>query len=449
MRIARALAHWLFASLLLVLGPAVRAAGPNIIVILADDLGLGDIGAYGNRQIRTPHIDSIAKGGARLDQFFASANVCTPSRAGLLTGRYPARAGLADGVIFPHSDYGLPAAMTTLPQALKGAGYRTAMLGKWHLGASDAAWPTEHGFDRFWGIPYSNDMNPLPLYRGKAIIEPVLTQETFAARMVDEARAVIAEKSDQPFFLYVAQIAPHVPLRPGAAFRGKSSAGVYGDAVEEVDWTVGEILKAVKTAGKDRDTIIIFTSDNGPWWEGSAADRRGGKGGTFEGGYAVPMLARWPGHIKPGSHSPAIAMNIDLMPTLCAIAGATLQADQPLDGRDILPVLQGARASPHDHLLFFANDQIAAVRTQDWRLLQAAYYITLYAPLYKYGYNLLFDAKSDTGEHYSLADRHPDVVKRLTAIADAARTEFGAIPQRHTDPFAKKPAILPVPEAQP
>ena len=431
----------ILAALLALFGSAVQAA-PNIIVIVADDLGLGDVGVYGNRVIATPNIDRLGREGVQLSNFFASANVCTPSRAGLMTGNYPVRSGLAAGVIFPHSNYGLPAATPTLPAVLRTAGYRTAMLGKWHLGASDAAWPTAHGFDSFWGVPYSNDMKPLPLYRGKTVIEAEVTQETFAERMVAEAKAVIATPSDKPFFLYVAHIAPHVPLRPGPAFRGKSRAGVYGDAVEEVDWTTGEIMQAVKLAGKDRETIVIFTSDNGPWWEGSAADRRGGKGGTFEGGYAVPMLARWPGHIRSGTQSAAMAMNIDLLPTLAGLAGAAVPPD--LDGRDILPVLKGARQSPHEYLLFFANDKIAAIRDANWRMVLGAYYLTYFAPIEAAGYRLLFPVGDDAGEHYSLADRHPEVVTRLQGIVDAARTEFAGIVQQRTDPFAKAPPILPV-----
>jgi uncharacterized sulfatase len=419
------------------------AAAPNIIVIMADDLGLGDLGVTGSTAIRTPNIDRMAKEGARLENFFSSANVCTPSRAGLLTGRYAARSGMAVGVTYPHSTNGLPADMTTLPEALRGAGYRTAMLGKWHLGGSDAAWPTAHGFDAFWGVPWSNDMNPLPLYRGKTVIEQPLVQETFAQRLVDEARAVIAAPSDKPFFLYIAHIAPHIPLRPGPAFRGKSRAGLYGDFVEEMDWTTGEILKSVKAAGKDRNTIVLFTSDNGPWWEGSSGNRRGEKGGTFEGGYAVPLVARWPGQIRPGTRSRAIAMNIDLMPTLARIANAPLPASETLDGRDILPVLKGSQQSPHERLLFFANDQIAAVRTQRWRMVTSAYYLTYFAPLAKMGYDLLFDTEADPGERHSVADRNPDVVKRLKADVAAAEAEFGKLPQQRTDPFTRGPTVLP------
>ncbi len=430
-------------------GSAAGARQPNIILIMADDLGLGDVGAFGATRIRTPHIDALARQGARLDNFFASANVCTPSRAGLLTGRYAARSGLAVGVAYPHTAYGLPASVTTLPGVLRNTGYRTAMLGKWHLGASDAAWPLAHGFDQFWGVPWSNDMKPLPLFRDRTIIEPVLSQETFARRMAEEAKAVIAAPSDKPFFLYVAPTAPHVPLRPGPAFAGRSDAGAYADSVEELDWTVGQISAAVKAAGKDRDTIIIFTSDNGPWWEGSAGNRRGNKGGSFEGGYAVPLAVRWPGNIRPGVHSSAIAMNIDFLPTLAKLAGAALPASEALDGRDIWALFEGSPKSPHETLLFFANDQIAAIRNQQYRLVVSAYYLTYFAPLEKAGYPLLFDMAADPGERFSVAGRHPEIVKSLKAELEAAQAVFSAMPQQRSDPFSKAPAILPSAVATP
>lgn len=199
--------------------------------MLADDLGFGDLGSFGARQIRTPHLDRMARDGARLTSFFSSANVCTPSRAGMLTGRYPARSGLAVGVLQVHSTYGLPESEITVPELLKGQGYRTAMLGKWHHGSRANFWPTSHGFDTFWGVPWSNDMNPLPLYRGMEILEEPLVQEAFADRLVEEARAVISAPSQQPFFLYISHVAPHVPLQPGSKFAGRSKAGLYGDFV--------------------------------------------------------------------------------------------------------------------------------------------------------------------------------------------------------------------------
>lgn len=431
--------------LLLMALPAWAAAAPrpNIILILADDLGAGDFGVTGNRHIRTPNLDRLAREGALLDNHFASAPVCTPSRAGLLTGRYPVRTGMAVGVTYPHSTTGLPQTETTIATVLGRAGYRTAMLGKWHLGSTNESWPTAHGFDRFWGVPWSNDMVPLPLYRNLTQIEQPLVQESFADRLVDEARAVIAEPSDKPFFLYVAHIAPHVPLRPGPRFKGKSKAGLYGDFVEEMDWTTGEILKAVKAAGKDRNTIILFTSDNGPWFEGSAGPRRGRKGDSFAGATAAPLLARWPGHIPAGLRHDAIAMNIDLAPTLAALAGTTMPNDRPIDGKDIWPLLTGKAASPHDQLIHFVNDQPAAIRTQRWRLVSRAFYLTYFAPLDQLGAELLFDMSADPGETRNLADRHPDVVKDLRARLKAAETTFAGIPQARTDPFKRGPTVLP------
>lgn len=452
----RPTAHWRQSFLMalfafFVWSPAAAATPqrqPNIILVLADDLGRGDLGVYGAKALRTPHLDRMAREGARLTSFFASASVCTPSRAGLLTGRHPIRAGLANGVIYPHSTNGLPAQVTTLPELLSAAGYRTAMLGKWHLGSTDASWPTRHGFDRFWGVPWSNDMNPLPLYRQSEIIEQPLVQETFAERLVAEARTIIAEPSDKPFFLYVAHIAPHIPLRPGPAFRGKSAAGLYGDFVEEMDWTMGEIVRAVRAAGKGRDTIIIFTSDNGPWFEGDPGGRRDRKGATFEGAYAVPLVAWAPGRIPAGLASDQIASNLDLAPSLALWAGAPALEGLALDGRDIRPLLtQRGAKSPHPHLLFFSNADIAAVRTQDWRLVLRSYYLTHNASLEQFNYRLLFDMKRDPAETYSLADRFPEVVARLQAVVDAARAEFAGLAQAQVDPFnrAKAPVQLPTP----
>jgi uncharacterized sulfatase len=435
------------ALLLLALAlPAWAAAPPrpNIILILADDLGAGDLGVTGNRHIRTPHLDRLAREGALLEGHHASAVVCTPSRAGLLTGRYPIRTGLAVGVTYPHSTSGLPATEVTIATVLRQAGYRTAMLGKWHLGSTRESWPTAHGFESFWGVPWSNDMTPLPLYRNLTVLEEPLVQERFAERLVAEAKAVIDAPSDRPFFLYVAHIAPHLPLRPGPRFRGKSKAGLYGDFVEEMDWTTGEIMKAVKAAGKDRETIILFTSDNGPWFEGSAGPWRGRKGDSFAGGSAAPLLARWPGQIPARVRHDAIAMNIDIAPTLAGLAGAAMPADRPIDGKDILPLLKGARQSPHEALIHFVNDEPAAIRTQRWRLVSKAWYLNYFAPLDRFGAELLFDMADDPGETRNLADRHPDVVADLRRRLKAAGDSMAGTPQIRTDPFKRGPTVLPV-----
>lgn len=417
---------------------------PNIIVVLADDLGYGDIGAFGAPRIRTPHLDRMAREGAALTSFFASANVCTPSRAGLLTGRYAARSGLAIGVLQAHSTYGLPESEITLPEMLRDAGYRTAMLGKWHLGSQLNVWPTNHGFDRFWGIPWSNDFNVLPLYRNTTIIEEPLVQETFADRLVEEARTLITEPSDQPFFLFVSHIAPHVPLRPGPRFKGKSAAGLYGDFIEELDWTMGELFATLRATGKDRNTIVMFTSDNGPWFEGSTGGLRDRKGSTFEGAYAVPFIARWPGQIPRGLRSNQISMNTDIMPTLAAISGARLPTDRVIDGKTIWPLLTTRNAAtPHERLLFFSNENIAAVRTQDWRLVVRSFYQTFDVPLDQFNYRMLFDVRADRGETENVWERNQSVARRLEDMLQAARAEFAALPQQRPIPAAGQPVQLP------
>jgi arylsulfatase A len=431
---------------LVVAGPASYAAParPNIIVVLADDLGFGDLGAYGATRIRTPHLNRMAREGALLTSFFASANVCTPSRAGLLTGRYAVRSGLAVGVLQAHSTYGLPESEITLPELLRDAGYRTAMLGKWHLGSRENFWPMRHGFDYFWGVPWSNDMTPFPLYRGTTIIEEPTNQETFATRLADEARAVIAAPSDKPFFLYIAHIAPHVPLRPGPAFRGKSKAGLYGDFVEEMDWTMGEVFAALRESGKDRDTIVIFTSDNGPWFEGSSGGLRDRKGSTFEGAFGVPFIARWPAGIPRGVRSDQMAMNIDLLPTLAALAGAKTPTDRVIDGQNIAPLLTTRAAStPHEKLFFFSNAEVAAVRTQDWRLVVRTFYQTFDVPLDRFNYRLLFDMKADRGETESVWALFPKVAAQLEAMIVAARKEFAGLVQQKPLPAAGAPIQLP------
>jgi arylsulfatase A len=443
-----------FAATVMLLGLGfaahAKAPKPNIIIVLADDLGYGDVGAYGATRIRTPHLDRMAREGAMLTSFFASANVCTPSRAGLLTGRYAARSGLAVGVLQAHSTYGLPESEITLPELLRDAGYRTAMLGKWHLGSKLNFWPINHGFERFWGVPWSNDFRILPLYRGTQIIEEPLVQETFADRLVQEAKTIIAEPSDKPFFLYVSHIAPHVPLRPGPRFRGQSQAGLYGDFVEELDWTMGELFAALRAAGKDRNTIVLFTSDNGPWFEGSSGPLRDRKGSTFEGAFGVPFIARWPGMIPRGVRSDEMAMNIDLLPTLAALSGATLPRDRVIDGKDIWPLLsRRAATTPHERLLFFSNEHIAAVRTADWRLVIRTFYQIFDANLDQFNYRLLFNMRSDRAETTSVWHKFPQIAARLEALLLAARQEFAGLVQQRPLPGAGQPVQLPGETRQP
>ena len=407
-------------SALALAGQGVSAAAskeaPNFIVILTDDLGYGDIGAFGAEKIATPNLDSMAEKGAVLTNFYAPANICTPSRAGLLTGRYPIRTGLGHQVIMPDDTRGLPDSEVTIAEMLGQHGYRTGMVGKWHLGHQEAHWPTKHGFKDYYGLPYSNDMTPLALYRGTEIIEEPVDQTTLTKRYTEESIRFIEESGDKPFFLYLAHTFPHIPLFASERFDGKSEAGLYGDTVEELDWSTGKILEALKRLGKDENTLVVFTSDNGPWFEGSSGPLRDRKGSTWEGGYRVPFIAYWSGQIKSGTRSEAIAMGIDILPTIAALANVDLTGAPIVDGKNIWPVLTGSAESPHDHLLLFNNEDIVGVRTQDWKLTTHSYYRDFYAPFGQLGYWLLFNMSEDPAERYSLARENPEVLDRLRTI---------------------------------
>lgn len=410
------------------------------MLVLADDLGYGDIGINGATAIRTPNIDRLAREGVQLTNFYASANVCTPSRAGLMTGRYAARDGLAVGVLFPHSDYGLPATTPTLPKLLATAGYRTGMMGKWHLGTVPGSTPLDAGFQQFLGVPYSANMEPLPLIRDRAVVEDHTDPALLTRKFTEEAVRFIEADGDSPFFLYVALTVPHVPVVSHPDAYGRSRAGRYGDVVEEIDDSVGALRSALERVGKARETLLIVTSDNGPWWQGSAGTHRDRKGSTFAGAYAVPFIAWQPGTMPAGQRRDAMAMNIDLLPTLLAQARIPIPDGLTLDGRDISSVLMQGHASPHERLYFFANDQIAAVRETgqdgDWRYVVRGYYQTYDLPLSipALGGELLFDLRADPYERYDVSDRHPEVRARLHAAIEAAKVEFGAIEQHRTEP---------------
>ncbi|MGD2131198.1 MAG: sulfatase [Maricaulaceae bacterium] len=419
---------------------------PNIVVILADDLGWGDIGLNGSALIATPNIDRIGREGVRLTQFYAGSNVCTPSRAALLTGRYPIRSGMQH-VIFPHSDVGMPPEEITIAELLREAGYATGMVGKWHLGHRDAYWPTNQGFEYFYGVAYSNDMQPFDLYRHKTIVQSPADQDALTNNYTDAATAFIDEHADEPFFLYFAQTFPHLPLHVPEEEAGVSRAGLYGDVVEHLDDGVGAILDALEDAGVADNTLVIVTSDNGPWFEGDPGPYRDRKGGRHEGSYRVPFLARWPGVIEPGVESDAMAMNIDLLPTFAQIAGVSPPDDRTIDGRDILPVMRGASQSPHDVLFFFDGNDIAAARNDRFRLVLSVYYRTLDIPLEQYGATLLFDLERDPEERYSFVRDRPDVVEDLLARVNSMRAETAELvrpPISSTPPAGEDVEIGPV-----
>lgn len=410
------------------IAPAFAAASdtPDIVVIVADDLGWGDLGCYGSPFIRTPNIDRLARGGVRMTDFYASANVCTPSRAGLFTGRYPIRTGLGHEVITVKDTRGLPLSEITIAEMLRPA-YDTMLSGKWHLGHVGASWPPAvHGFDAFAGIPYSNDMQPLSFYRSRldgSLAEEPAVQERLTAQFFDAAIAFLERPRTRPVFIALTPSAPHIPLRPADDFKSRSEAGTYGDVVEELDHHIGRLMQAITRRGSARNTLIIFTSDNGPWFEGSAGPHQGRKGGAgWDGGYLVPMIAHWPAQLDRRT-TDAIGMNIDLLPTIAALTGMKPPSTE-IDGRNLMDVWRRGARSPHDQLILFNNERVAALRTQRWKYVVRTYYRIYNVPIGAIGYPLLFDVARDPGETVNIAARHPAVASDFAARFKTARDTF-------------------------
>ena len=358
------------------------AAAPNYVLIFCDDLGYGDLGCYGSTKNRTPRIDAMAKEGMRFTSFLSSSPVCTPSRASLLTGCYARRVGMHEDftghwVLIPRSRRGMHADEWTLPEMLKAKGYATACIGKWHLGDQPPHLPTAHGFDEYYGIPYSNDMAsarrgdpPLPLVQDTKVIEAPADQATLTKRYTREAIQFIERNKSKPFFLYLPHTFPHLPLFASKEFHGKSANGRYGDSVEEIDWSTGKILDALKQHGLDKNTLVIFTSDNGSNGRngGSNAPLSGSKGGTMEGGMRVPMIARWPGRIPAGGICNELSSTMDFLPTFAALSGGLLSANK-IDGHNITPLLTGTKGavSPYEVFYYYRRRQLQAVRWGDWK----------------------------------------------------------------------------------
>ena len=371
----------------------------------------------------------MAAEGIVATDYYAPANICTPSRAGILTGRYPVRTGLGYEVIFPGEDRCLPPSEVTIATALKPA-YVSGLFGKWHLGQAGPDWlPTRHGFDTFFGIPYSHDMLPLEMYDADAATGRVETspvdlhtlQQEFYAR----AERFIETHRERPFFCELALSAPHLPCYPHGDFAGASDAGAYGDVVCEIDSIVGRLLAKLRELKIERDTIVLFTSDNGPWFEGSSAPLRDRKGGTaYDGGFRVPFIAWAPGRIEPGGRTDAIISGIDLLPTFCALAGIAPPHGVELDGCDISDVLTAGAPSPHDEILLFNNEDIAGLRTQEWKYVTHSYYRGLNVNMERAGYPQLYAISRDAGENYSVAAHRPDVVDDMKARIQRARERY-------------------------
>jgi len=417
--------------------PAARPEGPpNLVLIFLDDAGWGDLACYGNPVIRTPVLDRMAAEGMRFSQFYTPSPACSASRYAILTGRVGPRSGLP-WVLMPEFEGGIDPAELTIAEALRDAGYATACFGKWHLGRSPAFLPPAHGFDEFLGIPYSNDMQPpqwpsLPLLRGAEVVELDPDQSAFTRRFTAAAVDFIRRNRERPFFLYLPHPMPHVPLHPGPDFAGRSLRGSYGDVLEELDWSVGRILDTLRAEGLARNTLVLVTSDNGPWIlkgreGGSAGPLRDGKGSTWEGGVRVSAIAWWPGRVPAGRVERAVASTLDVLPTFLGLAGVPLPAGRELDGTDIGPLLLGGGEVGVRPPLFFygPRNRLQAVRDGPWKLhLRTNSQVG--ARPFEGRVPLLFHLEHDPGEMVDLAAGHPEVVARLQALATAQEARVAA-----------------------
>jgi arylsulfatase/arylsulfatase A len=434
------------------------AGPPNVVLLLADDLGFGDVGVYGATGFETPSLDRMAAEGTRFTSFYAPNPACSPTRAAIMTGSYAPRAGIPE-VLSPRSRRGLNPDEVTIAELLKGQGYATIAVGKWHLGDHPAFLPTSHGFDSYFGIPYSNDMSPmkannpreganawypeLPLVRDTAVVEREPDQTQLTRRYTEEVVRFIEENAERPFFAYLAYSFPHVPLWASERFAGTTERGLYGDVVAEIDWSVGEVLATLERLGLDERTLVAFTSDNGPWLvfgnhAGSAGPFREGKATTFEGGHRVPTIFRWPNRIPAGWEIGELATGMDLLPTFAQLAGAALPNGRVLDGHDIWPLISGEddAVSPYEHFFYYRSGELQAVRSGKWKLHVPHRYPSMVGA--KVGADgmpgrytqgeigvALYDLEADPGERLDVAAEHPDVVERLRALVEWAREDIG------------------------
>ena len=446
---------------------------PNIIIIFTDDMGYGDLGCFGNTLTKTPNIDKLAKEGIRFTDFYAGASLCTPSRAALLTGAYPVRNSMATNfrgecVCFPVDEMGLHSKEITIAELLKKKDYKTALIGKWHLGDQKEFLPTRQGFDYYYGVPYSNDTGKgrfkwrgnnqtydqpeIPLLRNETVIEQPVVQSTLTQRYTVEATKFIIENKEKPFFLYYAHTMPHYPIVSNDKFEGKSKNGLYGDVIEEIDWSVGEIVKTLKKQGILENTLIIFTSDNGAprtYKEASNGNMSGFKGSHMEGGYRVPMVVSWKGTLPEGKTSKGISSVMDFLPTIAHIVTADLPTDRIIDGMNIYKLFMNPEKaeSPHAYFAYYLMDQMKAIRVGDWKLhLPLDEFINMWAKDLGPCEAKLYNLKDDIGEKNDLSEQFPDKVEEMMTMARVARNWIGDMdkPTPNTRPagFVEKPVPL-------
>ena len=463
-------------ALALAIGPALAARAvdrPNVVLIFVDDMGYGDLACFGAKDVKTPHIDRMAAEGTKFTSFYVGQAVCTASRAALMTGCYPNRVGM-DGALNHTSKTGINPDELLLSEIFKQKGYATAAYGKWHLGTADAFGPLKNGFDEFFGLPYSNDngkkhptildIPDLPLKEGDKVVELEPDQSTFTRRFTERAVGFIERNKEKPFFLYVPHVMPHVPIFASSAFKGTSGRGQYGDVIQELDWSVGRILATLKRQGLDEKTLVIFTSDNGPFISygdhaGSAGPLREGKLTAYEGGMRMPCIMRWPGQIPAGRESAEMLATIDFVPTFAKVVGVELPKDRIIDGKDAWPLITGqpGAKSPHDFYYFYAGQELHAVRSGKWKLHVPHPYLTVAAepgtggkpsnwgrqppkPITqsgiegiasRHGYRVemqklaLYDLETDVGETNDVSAGNPEVIKRLRASIEHMRGDLG------------------------
>ena len=464
--------YWLFCWLLA--GPCLAQkadllpAKPNIVLIFADDMGYGDVGCYGSR-IPTPNLDRLAKEGVRFSDFYVAQAVCSASRAALMTGCYPNRVGI-QGALGPNSKIGLNTNEVTIARMLKNRGYATAIYGKWHLGDAPRFLPTRQGFDDYFGLPYSNDMwphhptsgtnyPPLPLIENEKVVQLMPDQTQLTTWYTERAVHFIQTNKNNPFFLYVPHAMPHVPLFVSDKFKGKSGQGLYGDVIMEIDWSVGQIMQALRDNGLERRTLVVFTSDNGPWLlygnnAGSAGPLREGKATCFDGGLRMPCIMRWPGTIPAGRVCHELAATIDFLPTFAKLAGTEPPSDRIIDGKDIWPLISGKRGAktPHDAFFYYWGLNLQAMRSGKWKLHFPHSYPSPQPPggdgkPGQYATNeiglALFDLDKDVGETRDVSARHPDIVKRLETLAEQCRDDLGDSAQKREGKNVRPPGRLP------